>query len=124
MKKQRLFDANRSRRTRNLRDCQTKIPALKRPIMSAMPYMNCTLSKPLAEELTQAIRCHWCLEFNNWIRDVTYNKDNIKTKSGNHSQIMALLRRLAIEPIRKTSPKNFYEKDVCSYSKALAVPIS
>jgi predicted transposase YbfD/YdcC len=86
--------------------------------------MNCTLSKPLAEELTQAIRCHWCLEFNNWIRDVTYNKDNIKTKSGNHSQIMALLRRLAIEPIRKTSPKNFYEKDVCSYSKALAVPIS
>ena len=63
--------------------------------------------KPLAEELTQAIRCHWGVESNNWIRDVTFNEDHTKTKAGNHSQIMALLRGLAIELIRKTSPKNF-----------------
>lgn len=63
--------------------------------------------KPLAEELTQAIRCHWGVESNNWIRDVTFNEDHIKTKAGNQSQIMALLRGLAIELIRKTSPKNF-----------------
>jgi hypothetical protein len=63
--------------------------------------------KPLAEELTHAIRCHWGVESNNWIRDVTFNEDNIKTKAGNQSQIMALLRGLAIELIRKTSPKNF-----------------
>jgi len=63
--------------------------------------------KPLAEELTQAIRCHWGVESNNWIRDVTFNEDRIKTKAGNQSQIMALLRGLAIELIRKTSPKNF-----------------
>ena len=63
--------------------------------------------KPLAEELTQAIRCHWGVESNNWIRDVTFNEDNIKTKAGNQSQIMALLRGLAIELIRKTSPQNF-----------------
>jgi hypothetical protein len=92
--------------------------------MSAMPCMNRTLSKPLVEELTQAIRCHWSLEFNNRIRDVTYNEDNIKTKSGNHSQIMALFRGLAIELIRKTSPKNYFGKDVCPYPKSLAVPIS
>ena len=65
------------------------------------------LITPLAEELTQAIRCHWGVESNNWIRDVTFNEDRIKTKAGNQSQIMALLRGLAIELIRKTSPKNF-----------------
>jgi len=63
--------------------------------------------KPLAEELTQAIRCHGGVESKNWIRDVTFNEDRIKTKAGNPAQIMALLRGLAIELIRKTSPKNF-----------------
>lgn len=63
--------------------------------------------KLLADELTQAIRFHWGVESNNWIRDVTFNEDRIKTKAGNQSQIMALLRGLAIELIRKTSPKNF-----------------
>jgi hypothetical protein len=38
---------------------------------------------------------------------VTFNEDHIKTKAGNQSQIMALLRGLAIELIRKASPKNF-----------------
>jgi hypothetical protein len=63
--------------------------------------------KPLVEELTQAIRFHWGVESNNWIRDVTVNEDQIKTKAGNQSQIMALLRGLAIKLIRKTSLKNF-----------------
>jgi predicted transposase YbfD/YdcC len=63
--------------------------------------------RPLAEELTQAIRYHWGVESNNWIRDVTFNEDHIKTKAGNQSQVMALLRGLAIELIRKASPKNF-----------------
>jgi predicted transposase YbfD/YdcC len=63
--------------------------------------------KPLAEELTQAIRFHWGVESNNWIRDVTFNEDHIKTKAGNQAQIMALLRGLAIELIRKFAPKNF-----------------
>jgi len=61
----------------------------------------------LTEELAGAIRCHWGVESNNWIRDVTFNEDHIKTKAGNQAQIMALLRGLAIELIRKTSPKNF-----------------
>ena len=64
-------------------------------------------TKPLLEELAGAIRCHWGVESNNWIRDVTFNEDHIKTKAGNQAQIMALLRSLAIELIRKTAPKNF-----------------
>jgi len=61
----------------------------------------------LTEELAGAIRFHWGVESNNWIRDVTFNEDHIKTKAGNQAQVMALLRGLAIELIRKTSPKNF-----------------
>jgi hypothetical protein len=75
-------------------------------------------------ELTQAIRVIGAWNSITGFVMSLIISDNIKTKSGNHSQIMALLRGLAIELIRKTSPKNFYEKDVCSYSKALAVPIS
>lgn len=61
----------------------------------------------LTEELAQAIRWHWAVESNNWIRDVTFNEDHIKTKAGNQAQVTALLRGLAITLIRKVSPKNF-----------------
>jgi len=62
---------------------------------------------PLVEELIQAVRLHWGVESNNWIRDVTFNEDYIKTKAGNQARVMALLRGLGIELIRKFSPKNF-----------------
>ena len=61
----------------------------------------------LAGELARAIRGHWGVESNNWIRDVTFNEDGVKTKAGNQAQVMGLLRGLAIELIRKTMPKNF-----------------
>ena len=62
---------------------------------------------PLAGELAQAVRGHWGVESNNWIRDVTFGEDGVKTKAGNQAQVMGLLRGLAIELIRKTMPKNF-----------------
>ena len=61
----------------------------------------------LADELARAIRGHWGGESNNWIRDVTFKEDGVKTKEGNQAQVMGLLRGLAIELIRKTMPKNF-----------------
>ena len=64
-------------------------------------------AKSLGKELTQAIRRHWGVESNNWIRDATFHEDKVKTKAGNQAQVMGLLRGLAIELIRKTSPKNF-----------------
>jgi predicted transposase YbfD/YdcC len=60
-----------------------------------------------ATELAHAIRNHWGVESNNWIRDVTFNEDNIKTKSGNQAQIMGRLRGFAIALLRKTAVKNF-----------------
>ena len=64
-------------------------------------------AKQVAKELAHAIRRHWVVESNNWIRDATFNEDRVKTKAGNQAQVMGLLRGLAIELIRKTSPKNF-----------------
>ena len=61
----------------------------------------------LAGELAQAVRGHWGVESNNWIRDATFGEDGVKTKAGNQAQVMGLLRGLAIELIRKTMPKNF-----------------
>jgi len=61
----------------------------------------------LTGELAQAVRGHWGVESNNWIRDATFGEDGVKTKAGNQAQIMGLLRGLAIELIRKTMPKNF-----------------
>ncbi|CAK0746363.1 Mobile element protein [Gammaproteobacteria bacterium] len=58
-------------------------------------------------ELAQAIRKHWKVESNNWIRDVTFNEDKIKTKSGHQAQIMGRLRGFAIALLRKASTKNF-----------------
>ncbi|MCX7108718.1 MAG: hypothetical protein NTX45_01055, partial [Proteobacteria bacterium] len=55
----------------------------------------------------QAVRGHWGVESNNWIRDVTFKEDGVKTKAGNQAQVMGLLRGIAIELIRKTMPKNF-----------------
>lgn len=59
-----------------------------------------------SEDLVQAIQGHWGVESNNWIRDVTFCEDKIKVKAGNQGQIMARLRGLAIELIRKTEIKN------------------
>jgi len=60
-----------------------------------------------SQELVQAIREHWGVESENWIRDVTFNEDKIKTKSGNQAQIMASLRSLGIRVLRKTKMNNF-----------------
>ena len=64
-------------------------------------------AESLAGELAQAVRGHWGVESNNWIRDASFGEDGVKTKAGNQAQVMGLLRGLAIELIRKTMPKNF-----------------
>ena len=69
--------------------------------------LETSAANSLVQELAQAIRQHWGVESNNWIRDSSFNEDHIKTKAGNQAQVMALLRGLAIELIRRSHPKNF-----------------
>jgi predicted transposase YbfD/YdcC len=66
-------------------------------------------SQERCQELARAIRKHWSVESDNWIRDVTLNEDKIKTKSGNQAQIMSSLRSLAMRLLRKTGGNNFQE---------------
>ena len=61
------------------------------------------------EELFTAIREHWHVESNNYIRDMTFKEDYVRTKNKNQGQILSLLRTVVIKIIRKTNPKNFKE---------------
>ncbi len=60
-------------------------------------------------ELTGAIRQHWHVESDNWIRDVTFKEDHVKTASSNQGQIMGCLRGLAMRLLRKVNSGNFQE---------------
>jgi len=74
--------------------------------------LECHQSKTLTdveEELFTAIREHRHVESNNYIRDMTFKEDYVKTKNKNQGQILSLLRTVAINIIRKTNPKNFKE---------------
>jgi predicted transposase YbfD/YdcC len=62
-----------------------------------------------AMELTRAIREHWHVESDNWIRDVTLNEDQVKTNSPNQAQIMGSLRSLAMRLLRRFKVTNFQE---------------
>ena len=58
-------------------------------------------------ELFQAIRQHWGVESDNWIRDVTFGEDHVKTKDGNQGQVLACLRTLALRWLRQANIQNF-----------------
>jgi len=62
-----------------------------------------------ALELTGAIRQHWHVESDNWIRDVTFDEDNVKTTSANQAQGMGCLRSVAMRLLRRFNVKNFQE---------------
>jgi predicted transposase YbfD/YdcC len=62
-----------------------------------------------AMELTGAIRQHWHVESDNWIRDVTLDEDHVKTTSANQAQNMGCLRSLAMRLLRRFNVNNFQE---------------
>ncbi|MCI5165580.1 MAG: hypothetical protein D3903_05670 [Candidatus Electrothrix sp. GM3_4] len=61
----------------------------------------------MVNEKARAIRGHWGVEADNYIRDKTFKEDDVKTKYGNQAQIMGRLRGLAMALIRSTETKNF-----------------
>jgi predicted transposase YbfD/YdcC len=58
-------------------------------------------------ELFTAIRRHWSVESENWIRDVTFNEDNVKTKCADQAHVMACLRTFVVKLFRQANLKNF-----------------
>ena len=61
----------------------------------------------LPKELFTAIREHWGVEADNYIRDVSFQEDQVKTKHGNQGQVLATLRTLAMLLFREAEIKNF-----------------
>jgi predicted transposase YbfD/YdcC len=57
-------------------------------------------------ELFDAIRGHWQVESDNWVRDVTFQEDSVRTQSGNQAQVMAGFRTLAMQLFRKAQLPN------------------
>jgi predicted transposase YbfD/YdcC len=90
---------------------QTHTPATGKTSLETAYYIcNRALGqtpKAHLEELSGAIRQHWHVESDNWIRDVTFKEDHIKTCSANQAQIMGGLRGLAMRLLRKLNVGNF-----------------
>jgi len=63
--------------------------------------------KEATADLAQAVQKHWGVESNNWIRDSSFLEDKIKVKHGTQGQIMACLRGMAIELLRRAGVSNF-----------------
>jgi hypothetical protein len=59
--------------------------------------------------LTGAIRQHWHVESDHWIREVTLEEDHLKTTSATQAHNMSCLRRVALRVFRRCTVKNFQE---------------
>jgi len=59
--------------------------------------------------LAGAIRQHWHVESDNWIRDVTLAEDHVKTQSATQAHVMGCLRSLALRLLRRFNVNNFQE---------------
>jgi predicted transposase YbfD/YdcC len=59
------------------------------------------------QSLFQAIRRHWGVESVNWIRDVTFQEDQVNTKDTHLAQLLASLRSFAIRLLQRARFPNF-----------------
>ena len=88
----------------------TELATQKRSAEISFYCSNASLD-PAAEtspqDLFQAIRGHWGVEANNYIRDVSFQEDNVRTKQANQAQVLASLRSVAIELFRDAGFVNF-----------------
>jgi predicted transposase YbfD/YdcC len=67
-------------------------------------YLITTLSAAMAtpERLLELVRGHWCIENrSHYVRDVTFQEDRSRLRTGNAPQVMACLRNLAITLIHR-----------------------
>lgn len=61
----------------------------------------------IQQELFIAVRKHWGVESDNYIRDTSFKEDAVRTKNGNQGQILASLRTLAMCLFREAKINNF-----------------
>jgi predicted transposase YbfD/YdcC len=90
---------------------QTIIPAQQKVSSEISYYMSNQQVRAdqfdIQSELFTAIRRHWGVESENWIRDVTFNEDHVKTKYTDQAHVMACLRTFVVQLFRKADLRNF-----------------
>jgi predicted transposase YbfD/YdcC len=59
------------------------------------------------EALARTVRRHWGVESVNWIRDVTFQEDKVKTKDHQLAQCMATIRSFALRLLQRAHFPNF-----------------
>jgi predicted transposase YbfD/YdcC len=57
------------------------------------------------EELAKGIRLHWGIESTHWSLDVTFREDASRTRKGNAPQNLALLKKIALNLLKKDTVK-------------------
>ena len=62
-----------------------------------------------SDALARAVRRHWGVESINWIRDVTFQEDKVKTKDPPLAQCLATIRSFAIRLLQQAKSPNFQE---------------
>ena len=83
-------------------ECKTK----KERVETSYYMSNLKTSNEKEDELFNAVRNHWKVETNNYVRDVTFKEDNLKTKESVISKVMACGRTFAINLLSKIKPTN------------------
>ena len=90
---------------------QTIITAQQKASSEVSYYMSNQQVSPqqfdVQSELFTAIRRHWGVESENWIRDVTFNEDQVKTRCADQAHVMACLRTFVVQLFRKANLGNF-----------------
>jgi Transposase DDE domain len=73
------------------------------------------------QDLQEFTRGHWCIENRcHWVRDVTFDEDRSRVRTGSGPQVMASLRNLAISVLRLSGAKNIAAATrSCSYDNTL-----
>lgn len=62
-----------------------------------------------ARNVCNAIRDHWGIEADNYVRDVSFEEDKCKAPKSKTSKVMAILRSVAIEWLKLQKTNNFKE---------------
>jgi predicted transposase YbfD/YdcC len=58
------------------------------------------------ERFAAAVRAHWAIENSlHWVRDVTFDEDRARNRKDNGPENLAILRKLALNLLRKARPK-------------------
>jgi predicted transposase YbfD/YdcC len=62
---------------------------------------NATIKQVAPEEFFKAIRQHWSIEADNWVRDATFREDRIRCKETNRSKTLASIISVAGNLLRQ-----------------------